>query len=68
MQQLIPEDKFLESHKEARWGGMCTQEAEVGRFWVQGQPGLYSEFQASLSCITRHCLKKKKSEKEVGLQ
>ena len=38
-----------------------TQEAEAGGSGVQGQPGLYSEFQDSQGYIMRPCLKKKKN-------
>jgi hypothetical protein len=33
-------------------------------FWVQGQPGLQSEFQDSHGCTEKPCLKKTKKEKE----
>ena len=35
-----------------------TKEAEEVDFWVQGQPGLHSEFQDSQGYIVRPCLKK----------
>jgi hypothetical protein len=36
-----------------------TQEAEADRaLWIQGQPGLYTDFQDSLSYIVGPCLKK----------
>jgi hypothetical protein len=43
-----------------------TQEAEAGRsLWVQGQPGLQSEFQDIQGYIVTHCLKKaEKKEKK----
>jgi hypothetical protein len=36
-------------------------EAEAGRWGIQGQPGLYSEFSVSLDYIERHCFFKKNS-------
>ena len=39
-----------------------TQEAESVDFWVQGQPGLQSEFQESLGYTEKPCLKKTKKE------
>lgn len=40
-----------------------TQEAEAGRYlWVQGRPGLHSQFQDSYAYIERLCLKNKKDK------
>ena len=46
-----------------------TWEAEAGRcVWVQGQPGLESEFQDSQSYTKKPCLwKKQKERKEITL-
>ena len=41
-----------------------TWEAEAGRFWVRGQPGLQSEFQDSQGYTEKLCLKKKQNKKE----
>jgi hypothetical protein len=42
-----------------------TWEAEAGDFWVQGQPGLQSEFQDSQGYTEKPCLEKpQKKEKE----
>lgn len=39
---------------------LSTPEEEAGVYvWVPGQPGLYSEFQASQEYKVRPCLKKK---------
>jgi hypothetical protein len=38
-----------------------TREAEAGRPWARGQPGLNTEFQASLGYTVRHCPKPQKS-------
>jgi hypothetical protein len=34
-------------------------------FWVQGQPGLQSEFQDSLGYTEKPCLQKKKKKKKL---
>ena len=39
-----------------------TQEAEAGRFWVQGQPGLQSEYQDSQDYAEKPCLEKPKNK------
>jgi hypothetical protein len=36
---------------------LSTQEAEVGRSCLQGQPWQQSEFKASPDCVTKPCLK-----------
>ena len=47
---------------------MLDQEAEAGRFWVQGQPGLQSEFQDSQGYTEKPCLKKTKQNKQTNKQ
>ena len=45
-----------------------TQEAEAGgALWVQGQPGLQSEFQDSLAYTEKPWLKKPKKKKKFHL-
>jgi hypothetical protein len=39
-----------------------TWEAEAGDFWVQGQPGLQSEFQDSQGYTEKPCLEKQKQK------
>ena len=41
-----------------------TWEAEAGRFWVRGQPGLQSEFQDSQGYTEKLCLKKQNKTKK----
>ena len=43
-----------------------TWEAEAGRFWVRGQPGLQSEFQDSQGYTEKLCLKKTKQKRKVN--
>jgi hypothetical protein len=46
----------------------CTQETEAGAsLWVQGQPGLQSEFQDSQGCTEKPCLEKPKGKKKRGV-
>jgi hypothetical protein len=41
-----------------------TWEEEAGRsLWVQGQPGLWSEFQGSQGCTEKPCLENKQTNK-----
>jgi hypothetical protein len=42
-----------------------TWETEAGEFWVQGQPGLQSEFQDSQG-YTEKLKKKKKKKKKIA--
>ena len=39
-----------------------TGEAEAGRFWVRGQPGLKSEFQDSQGYAAKPCLEKRNKQ------
>jgi hypothetical protein len=39
-----------------------TWEADAGGFWVQGQPGLQSEFQDSQGYTEKPCLKTKQNK------
>jgi hypothetical protein len=41
-----------------------TWEERQADFWVRGQPGLQSEFQDSLGCTEKPCLKKQKTTKK----
>jgi hypothetical protein len=43
-----------------------TREAEEGDFWVQGQPGLQSEFQDSQGYTEKPCLKKPGGKKKLS--
>jgi hypothetical protein len=44
-----------------------TQEAEQVDFWVQGQPGLQSEFQNSQGYTEKSCLEKQNEKKKESL-
>jgi hypothetical protein len=44
-----------------------VQEAEAGRPWVWGQPGLHNKFKASLCNIVILCLKQNKTNKKCNI-